>query len=125
MPKGKITTSNEYVTAKLLETEELLTKELARNAALEKDVEAFQEDILKIGDHIKVELGYTKDNLRLAFYEDPERFQASDILAFSGSLDVSKWSSKFSLMVDIFKLRDKAEELVDELQKAEDMKKVL
>lgn len=115
MSKGKITTSNEYVTAKLLETEELLAKELARNAALEKDVEAFQGDILVIQDHFKVELHSTETELKISFYEEPSsKYAYGNALAFSDSLEPANWKKEFDLLVTILKLKDRALEIVTE-----------
>lgn len=109
-------TAEEYVVARLLKLEEENTKLVFKNQCLQEDLDNFQEDFLKIKKHFKVELLSNKTELKLVFYENPNSiYPCGSAITFSGSLDPNDFRSDFKLYIQLFKLTEDVERVLEEL----------
>lgn len=109
-------TAEEYVVSRLLELEEENTKLIKKNECLQEDLGDFQEDFLKIKKHFKVELSTNKTELKLMFYENPSNeYLYGSLVVLSGSLDPNAFRSDFKLYIQLLKLTEDVEEVLEEL----------
>lgn len=113
MLNNKPRTADEYVTQKLVETEELLTKAHQHIATLETDLEAFGKDFENIRKVFKVEKSSTGTEYKIVCYYDPNNEWRNDVMCFSGQLDEEFWSNEFKFMFNLLHLELPIEELPD------------
>ncbi len=113
MLNNKPRTADEYVTQKLVETEELLTKAHQHIATLEKDLEAFVKDFENIRKAFKIELSTTGSEYKIVRHYDPDHEWRKETLCFSGQLDEELWSNEFKFMFNLLHLELPIEELPD------------
>ena len=71
MAKSKQITADEYVTAKLIETEEKLEEANRYIKSLEEYLDAFQLNMMTIHKVFKIELSSTEKEYKIVCYEDP------------------------------------------------------
>ncbi len=121
MAKSKPMTSDEYVTAKLVETEEKLEEANLHIRTLEEDLDAFHTDMVNIRKTFKVELASTKTEYKLVCYKDPKNTWNTGILAWSGSLEKDKFNSDFANLIKVLHLEFPDEEEDLELEDLEDL----
>ena len=117
MTKSKPMTSDEYVTAKLIETEEKLQDANAHIRTLEEDLDAFHTDIENLKKAFKIELSSANNEYKIVVYKDPENTWNTDILAWSGSLEPSEFRKEFVYLKNLLHLclpgEDEFEDLED------------
>lgn len=115
--ESKPKTCEEYVLNKLAETEEQLDMAKRHNDTLQEDVDNFCEDFLKIRDHFKVELASTKTELKIALHLKPEdKYDWGSTLIYSGSLDPKEFKDEFKKLVELLKLEDSVDKVLEELE---------
>ena len=113
MLNNKPRTADEYVTQKLVETEELLNKAHQHIATLEKDLEAFVKDFENIRKVFRVAKSTTGSEYKIVRYYDPDKEWRNNIMCFSGQLDEEFWSNEFKFMFNLLHLELPIEELPD------------
>ena len=110
MAKSKPITADEYVTAKLIETEENLTQACHRIRTLEEDLNAFHADMESIHKVFKIELTSTGGEYKIVCYKDPNNTWDNEILAWSGSLKEEEFRDEFKHLMKILHLELPGEE---------------
>lgn len=113
MAKSKITTADEYVTAKLIETEEKLETANAHIRTLEEDLDAFRQDHENVAKAFKIEKASSKDEYKIVVYKSPDNTWNTDIIAWSGSMKEEEFKPEFKYLMDILHLELPEEELED------------
>lgn len=113
--------ADEYVTQKLIETEELLTKAHQHIATLEEDLEALHADMMNIRKVFKIELSASNNEYKIVVYKDPKNTWNNDILAWSGSLNEDEFKPEFVYLKKILHLELPDEEEDLELEDLEDL----
>ena len=113
-------TSDEYVTAKLIETEEKLEEANLHIRTLEEDLDAFHTDIMNIRKVFKIELSTANNEYKIVVYKDPKNTWNNDILAWSGSLNADEFKPEFVYLKKILHLELPDEEDL-ELEDLEDL----
>ena len=109
--------ASEYVTKRLIETEEQLDMAKRHNDTLQEDVDNFCEDFLKIRDHFKVDLNTSKTELRICFKYDPSsEYDWGTTLFYSGSLNPKEFKKEFAKVVELLKLEDNIDKVLEELE---------
>lgn len=117
MAKEQKMTADQYVVERLLKVEAENTQLISKNECLQKDLNDFLEDFLKIKDHFKVELASGETELKLTFYEEPDsKYRYGNTLIFSGSLEPSSFRNEFKLYIQLLKLSDEVERVLEELK---------
>ena len=104
MAKSKSITADEYVTAKLVETEEKLKEANRYATSLEEYLDAFQLNMMVIRKVFKIELSYTKKEYKIVCYKDPDSTWNNEILAWSGSLNKDEFQPEFVYLKKILHL---------------------
>ena len=105
MAKSKSITADEYVTAKLVETEKKLEEANRYIKSLEEYLDAFQLNMMVIRKVFKIELSYTKKEYKIVCYKDPDSTWNNEILAWSGSLKEEEFRDEFKYLKKILHLR--------------------
>lgn len=121
MAKSKPMTSDEYVTAKLVETEGKLEEANLHIRTLEEDLDAFHTDMMHIRKVFKIELSTSNKEYKIACYKDPENTWNTEILAWSGSLNKDEFKPEFVYLKKILHLELPDEEEDLELEDLEDL----
>lgn len=116
MAKSKPTTAEEYVTAKLIETEENLTQACNHIKTLEDDLYALHSDIMTIRKVFKIELSPTGKEYRIVCYMDPENTWNNSTLAWSGSLNKDEFKDEFKYLMKVLHLELPDEEDPEDLE---------
>lgn len=115
--ESKPKTCEEYVLNKLAETEEQLDMAKRHNDTLQEDVDNFCEDFLKIRDHFKVDLNTSKTELRICFKYDPSsEYDWGTTIIYSGSLNPKEFKKEFAKVVELLKLEDSVDKVLEELE---------
>lgn len=112
--------ADEYVTAKLVETEEKLEEANLHIRTLEEDLDAFHTDIVNIRKVFKIELSASNNEYKIVVYKDPNNTWNTDILAWSGSLKEEEFKPEFIYLKKILHLELPDEEDL-ELEDLEDL----
>lgn len=120
MAKSKPMTSDEYVTAKLIETEEKLEEANRRIKTLEGYLDAFHTDMMNIRKAFKIELAATSEEYKIVCYADPENKWSNSIIVWSGSLNEDEFKPEFSYLKKILYLELPGEKEDLELENLED-----
>lgn len=121
MAKSKPMTSDEYVTAKLVETEGKLEEANLHIRTLEEDLDAFHSDIMRIREVFKIELSASNNEYKIVVYKDPKNTWNNNILAWSGSLNEDEFKPEFAYLKKILHLELPDEEEDLELEDLEDL----
>lgn len=116
MAKSKPTTAEEYVTAKLIETEEKLEEANLHIKTLEEDLHALHSDIMTIRKVFKVELSSTGKEYRIVCYKDPENEWNNSTLEWSGSLKEEEFKDEFKYLMKVLHLELPGEEDLEDLE---------
>lgn len=124
MAKSKPMTSDEYVTAKLVETEEKLEEANLHIRTLEEDLDALHTDIMNIRKVFKIELSTLTVGYKIVVYKDPENPWNNDTLAWSGSLNEDEFKPEFVYLKKILHLElpDEEEEDLEDLEDPDEVK---
>ena len=115
MAKSKPTTAEEYVTAKLIETEENLKEAYNHVKTLEEDLSAFHADIMLIRKVFKIELSPTGKEYRIVCYKDPKNEWNNSTLEWSGSLKKEEFKDEFKYLMKVLHLELPEEEDLEDL----------
>lgn len=110
MAKSKPITADEYVTAKLIETEENFTQACHRIKTLEEDLNAFHADMESIHKVFKIELTSTGEEYKIVCYANPLNKWNTNILALSGSLKEEEFRDEFKYLMKVLHLELPSEE---------------
>lgn len=113
MLNNKPRTADEYVTKRLVEVEEELTKAHLHIATLETDLAAFGKDFENIRKVFRVEKSSSGTEYKIVRYYDPNNEWRTDVMCFSGQLDEEFWSNEFKFMFNLLHLELPIEELED------------
>lgn len=113
--------ADEYVTAKLIETEEKLEQSRQHVRTLEEDLEALHTDMMNIRKVFKIELASNKEEYKIVYYKDPANTWNTDILAWSGSLKEEEFKDEFKRLMEVLHLELPDEDAID-LDALEDLK---
>ena len=117
MAKSKPITAEEYVTAKLIETEENLTQANHHIKTLEEDLHTLYLDIMTIRKVFKIELSPTGKEYRIVCYKDPENEWNNSTLEWSGSLNKDEFKPEFVYLIKVLHLElPDEEDLEDEVK---------
>ena len=104
MAKSKPINADEYVTARLVETEEKLEQANLHIATLEEDLETFRADMLRIRETFKIEPSSISKEYKIVYYKNPENEWDTDIIAWSGSLKEEEFRDEFKHLMQILHL---------------------
>ena len=110
MAESKPITADEYVTAKLIETEENLTQACHHIKTLEDDLNAFHADMESIHKVFKIELTSTGEEYKIVCYANPLNKWNTNILALSGSLKEEEFRDEFKHLMKVLHLELPGEE---------------
>lgn len=124
MAKSKPITADEYVTAKLVETEEKLEEANHHIKTLEEDLDAFQLNMMIIRKVFKIELSSTEKEYKIVCYRNPNNPWSNGILAWSGSLKKEEFKDEFKYLMKVLHLRLPDEEDPEDLDALDDLKEV-
>lgn len=108
--------AEEYILRELYKTQDELEVAKKHVHTLEEDINAYEEDFLKIKDHFKIEFNSNKTEFALYFYRDPSASFSSEILAFSGSTNPDLFRPNFKAMISLLKLEEVVDRLIGELK---------
>lgn len=97
-------TSDEYVTAKLVETERKLEEANLHIRTLEEDLDAFHSDMMHIREVFKIELSASSNEYKIVVYKDPKNTWNNDTLVWSGSLNEDEFKPEFVYLKKILHL---------------------
>lgn len=124
MAKSKSITADEYVTAKLVETEEKLKEANSYIKSLEEYLDAFQLNIMIIRKVFKVELSSTGTEYKIVCYKDPKNEWNNKILEWSGSLKEEEFKDEFKYLMKVLHLKLPDKEDPEDLVNLDDLKEV-
>lgn len=124
MAKSKSITADEYVTAKLVETEEKLKEANSYIKSLEEYLDAFQLNIMIIRKVFKVELSSTGTEYKIVCYKDPKNEWNNKILEWSGSLKEEEFKDEFKYLIKVLHLKLPDKEDPEDLVNLDDLKEV-
>ena len=105
MAKSKSITADEYVTAKLVETEEKLKEANRYATSLEEYLDAFQLNMMAIRKVFKVELSSTGTEYKIVCYKDPKNEWNNKIIEWSGSLKEEEFKDEFKYLMKVLHLK--------------------
>lgn len=105
--------ADEYVTAKLIETEEKLEQSRQHVRTLEEDLEALHTDMMNIRKVFKIELASNEKEYKIVYYRDPANTWNTDILAWSGSLKEEEFKDEFKRLMKVLHLELPDEDAID------------
>lgn len=124
MAKSKSITADEYVTAKLVETEEKLKEANSYIKSLEEYLDAFQLNIMIIRKVFKVELSSTGTEYKIVCYKDPKNEWNNKILEWSGSLKEEEFKDEFKYLMKVLHLKLPDKEDPEDLVNLDDLNEV-
>lgn len=124
MAKSKPITADEYVTAKLVETEEKLEEANRYIKSLEEYLDAFQLNMMTIRKVFKIELSSTGKEYKIVCYEDPNNNWINNTLAWSGSFKKEEFKDEFKYLMKVLHLKLPGEEDPEDLISLDDLKEV-
>ena len=105
MAKSKPITADEYVTAKLVETEAKLEEANRYSTSLEEYLDAFQLNMMVIRKVFKIELSSSEKEYKIVCYKDPKNEWNNGTLAWSGSLKEEEFTDEFKYLKKILHLK--------------------
>ena len=105
MAKSKSITADEYVTAKLVETEKKLEEANRYTTSLEEYLDAFQLNMMVIRKVFKIELSSTGTEYKIVCYKDPKNEWNNKIIEWSGSLKEEEFKDEFKYLKKILHLK--------------------
>lgn len=105
MAKSKTITADEYVTAKLVETEKKLEEANRYIKSLEEYLDAFQFNMMVIREVFKIESASTGTEYKIVCYKDPKNEWNNKILEWSGSLKEEEFKDEFKYLMKVLHLR--------------------
>lgn len=124
MAKSKSITADEYVTAKLVETEEKLKEANSYIKSLEEYLDAFQLNIMIIRKVFKVELSSNGTEYKIVCYKDPKNDWNNKILEWSGSLKEEEFKNEFKYLMKVLHLKLPDKEDPEDLVNLDDLNEV-
>lgn len=124
MAKSKSITADEYVTAKLVETEEKLEEANHHIKTLEEDLDTFHSDMMLIHETFKVELSSIGEEYKIVCYKDPSNTLNNKILAWSGSLKEEEFKDEFKYLMKVLHLKLPDKEDPEDLVNLDDLNEV-
>lgn len=124
MAKSKSITADEYVTAKLVETEKKLEEANSYIKSLEEYLDAFQLNIMIIRKVFKIELSSIGEEYKIVCYKDPNNTLDNKILAWSGSLKEEEFKDEFKYLMKVLHLKLPDKEDPEDLVNLDDLKEV-
>lgn len=122
MAKSKPMTSNEYVTARLIETEEKLETANAHIRTLEEDLDAFRQDHENVTQAFKIKMATNGTEYKIILYRDPENTWNTDIIAWSGSLKEEEFKPAFVYLKNLLHLCLPGEDELEDLEDPDEVK---
>lgn len=124
MAKSKSITADEYVTAKLVETEEKLKEANRYATSLEEYLDAFQLNMMAIRKVFKVELSSTGTEYKIVCYKDPKNEWNNKIIEWSGSLKEEEFKDEFKYLMKVLHLKLPDKEDPEDLVSLDDLNEV-
>ena len=115
MAKSKPITADEYVTAKLVETEAKLEEANRYSTSLEEYLDAFQLNMMIIRKVFKIELSSSEKEYKIVCYKDPNNPWNNGTLAWSGSLKEEEFKDEFKYLMKVLHLELPGEEDLEDL----------
>lgn len=114
--------ADEYVTAKLIETEEKLEQSRQHVRTLEEDLDVFHTDIENLKKVFKIELSSSNNEYKIVIYKDPKNTWNTDILAWSGSLNEEEFKEEFVYLKNLLHLCLPGEDELEDLEDPDEVK---
>lgn len=124
MAKSKPITADEYVTAKLVETEEKLEEANHHIKTLEEDLDTFHSDMMLIHETFKVELSSSEKEYKIVCYKDPKNEWNNGTLAWSGSLKEEEFKDEFKYLMKVLHLELPNEKDLEDLNDLDELNEV-